>query len=184
MAAPTLSPPPSQWTANPLIVAVIAGFAVSMSAFFLRSTTSGNVHDLGGIPVLTAWDFFKKRFDFLQRHFRKSGGKMFRLRVLHVSSKTVLYFAAANLSPFQHRVIAMASEEARKVFFNDQSLDFTEGYKILMGGAPRLKEINIQTDGSDQLRPFINRLLLLLRKDRVADSLSPFLLSYSQSKDG
>ena len=79
---------PLQWSMNPLIPAIVACLAVvSISAFFLRPKASDKIHDLGGIPILTAWDFFKKRFDFVQVHFEKSGGKMFRFRVLQASSQ-------------------------------------------------------------------------------------------------
>ena len=82
-------PAPSRWNTNsPPIRAIAAGLAVVlMSCFLLRSTTGDKIYDLGGIPVLTAWDFFKKRCDFLQGHLKKSGGMMFRFRVLQVSSK-------------------------------------------------------------------------------------------------
>jgi sterol 14-demethylase len=80
---------PSQWDTNPpQIPAIVAGLAVVlMSAFFLRSTKGDKIYDVGGIPVLTAWGFFKRRFDFLQRHFEKTGGMMFRFRVLQGSAK-------------------------------------------------------------------------------------------------
>ena len=82
-------PAPSQWnTISPAISAIVAGLAVVlMSAFFLRSTRSDKIHDLGGIPMLMAWNFFKNRYEFLQFHFKKSGGMMFRFRVLQASSK-------------------------------------------------------------------------------------------------
>jgi hypothetical protein len=81
-------PVSSQWNTNsPLIPAIVAGLAVAlMSAFFFRSIKGDRIHDLGGLPVLTAWDFFKKRFDFLQGHLQKSRGMMFRFRVLQASS--------------------------------------------------------------------------------------------------
>jgi hypothetical protein len=34
----------------------------------------------------------------------------------------------------QHSVIALRGEEARKAYFDDKELSFSEGYKILMGG--------------------------------------------------
>jgi len=82
-------PSPSQWNANslplPAIVTLLVVF--SMSAFFLRSTQGDKIHDLGGIPVFTAWDFFKKPYNFFRGHFKKTGGGMFRFRVLQASSK-------------------------------------------------------------------------------------------------
>jgi len=84
---PQFLPPPSQWNANSLpIPAIVAVVVVFMSAFFLRSTKGDKIHDLGGIPVLTAWDFFKKPYNFFRGHFKKTGGGMFRFRVLQASS--------------------------------------------------------------------------------------------------
>ena len=86
-------PAPSQWNTNvPPIPAIVAGLAVAlMSAFFFRSTKGDKIHDLGGVPMFTAWDFFKKRFDFLQGHFKKSGGMMFRFRVLQASRNCYVF---------------------------------------------------------------------------------------------
>ena len=79
---------PSQWSVDTPILAIVSGIAVIfMSAFLLRSRTSDKIYDLGGISVLTAWNFFKKRFDFIRGNFKKSGGKMFRFWVLQASGK-------------------------------------------------------------------------------------------------
>ncbi|KIM37022.1 hypothetical protein M413DRAFT_448749 [Hebeloma cylindrosporum] len=158
-------PDPSRWGVDPSpIPALLAGLAVILtSTFLLRSTKSDKVYDLGGIPVFTAWNFFKNRFDFFRDHIRKSGGRMFRFRV------------------FQHRVIVVTGEQGRKIFLNDKSLDMGEGYKILSGRGPSLEDIDKNADGSHDARSFINRLLLLLRKDRVADVL-PVLLDDLHSR--
>jgi sterol 14-demethylase len=77
---------PSQWSTNPPFPAIVACLAVfAMSAVLLHPTIGNNIHDLGGI--LTAWNFFKKRFDFIQDQFKKSGGKMFGFNVLQASLK-------------------------------------------------------------------------------------------------
>ena len=34
----------------------------------------------------------------------------------------------------QHNVIALRGEEARKAYYDNKSLSFIEGYKMLMGG--------------------------------------------------
>ena len=87
----------------------------------------------------------------------------------------------ADLSSLKHRVIAVTGQQARKLFFTDHSLNLDEGYKILWGSAPLLGDINIQPDGYEEMsRSFVNRLLLLLRKDRVADSPYYFPLSCLQ----
>jgi len=43
---------------------------------------------------------------------------------------------------FQYQVVAMSGEEARKVFFNEKNLNFTEGYRLLMGA---VSEFSIRT---------------------------------------
>ena len=64
----------------------------------------------------------------------------------------------------------VTGEQGRKGFLNDPSLNLGEGYKMLSGGAPRLTDINIGDDGiTDDARVFIQRLLSVLRRDRVAD---------------
>jgi len=72
----------------------------------------------------------------------------------------------------QHRVVALTGQEARKVFFNEPALDFTEGYKILMGGAPRLENIDesLQTESDNTNTEFLRHLLLIMRKDAVTES--------------
>ena len=34
----------------------------------------------------------------------------------------------------QHNVVALRGEEARKAYFDNKGLSFTEGYKMFMGG--------------------------------------------------
>jgi sterol 14-demethylase len=75
-------------------------------------------------------------------------------------------------------VVVVTGEQARKVFLNDQSLDLGEGYKILFGGGPKLTDINIQAEESEDARAFIHRLLLLMRKERVADGAYHFSYSH------
>ena len=73
-------------------------------------------------------------------------------------------------------MIAMAGEENRKIFFSDRNLDLSEGYRILLGGVPDVKDINIKTgDISD----FIKRLLLLFRKERIDEGAPIVYVSIS-----
>ena len=71
----------------------------------------------------------------------------------------------------KHRVVVVAGPSARKGFFNDPGLNFIEGYKILMGGAPRIEDVDV-VDASpvETMNDFIKRILLLLHKERVAES--------------
>ena len=76
----------------------------------------------------------------------------------------------------------VTGEHGRKVFLNDQSLDLAEGYKILSGGAPRMTDIGVKADGAyEDARGFSHRILLLLQKERVADSACTFWCSHCLS---
>ncbi|KAF9530198.1 cytochrome P450 [Crepidotus variabilis] len=141
-------------------VAIIAGVSLLLVSFLaLRGTSDGYIVDLGGLPIRIAWTFFSRRFDFMAMNFKKTGGLPFKFRVL------------------QHRVVAVGGPEARKVFFNDPSLGFAEGYEILMGGAPRLEDINIdvKSEGMGNVSDFVKRLNLLLKKERITETLPVFL---------
>ncbi|KAF7974038.1 hypothetical protein HWV62_13569 [Athelia sp. TMB] len=70
----------------------------------------------------------------------------------------------------------MSGAEPRHVFFHDKSLSFTEGYALLMGAAPRLEDIKVETDSSDSVSAFNKRLAKILRKDRLQDVI-PTLFS-------
>jgi hypothetical protein len=39
---------------------------------------------------------------------------------------------------FQHKVVVVAGDEARKTFFNDKDLSFEQGYRLLRGGVSQL----------------------------------------------
>lgn len=56
----------------------------TLSFYLLRTTSDGKLYDLGGVPILTAWSFFSKRYDFIRMNFKRSGGLPFRFRVLQV----------------------------------------------------------------------------------------------------
>ncbi|KAF9557039.1 cytochrome P450 [Agrocybe pediades] len=154
---------PSKWASEiPGSMGILATLLVAISSFLmLRSTSDGKVYDLGGLPVLSAWTFFTRRYDFIREKFRESGGKAFRFRVL------------------QHRVVSLRGEQARKFFFSQPGLNMTEGYRILMGGAPNLNDVGIEFGGesarTDTDEGFIKRLLSLLRRDRIQETL-PVLL--------
>ncbi|KAJ3510208.1 hypothetical protein NLJ89_g4815 [Agrocybe chaxingu] len=115
----------------------------------------GSIKQLGGFPVTTAWTFFSKRTDFILGHFKASAAPHFRFQVL------------------QHQVVALRGEEARKAFFDSKSLNFTEGYKILFGAAPRLQDITINTH--NDVSWFNKHILTLLGKRRLTEMLPSLL---------
>jgi hypothetical protein len=77
---------------------------------------------------------------------------------------------------FKHRVVVVTGTGARKDFFGDGSLDLVEGYKILMGGAPRIEDIEVDAEvdlpAAENMSDFMKRISLLFRKERVAEGES------------
>ena len=76
---------------------------------------AGEFPKLGGIQLYHAWNFFQRRYDFLQSNFNRNHGKSFSFGVLH------------------HNVIALVGEDARQAFFSNSHLNLSEGYRIFMG---------------------------------------------------
>jgi len=81
-----LSQNPSEWHTESLSTSIVfASLGVLLCSFiFFRKRTDGKIHHLGGIPLLTAWTFFTRRWDFVRGHFASTGGKMYKFRVLQV----------------------------------------------------------------------------------------------------
>jgi len=73
-------------------------------------------------------------------------------------------------------VIALTGEQARKLFYTNNSLDISEGYRILQGGAPRIEDINIGEDFELKRQEGVKRIHGLFRKERVAESSYQFPL--------
>lgn len=126
--------------------------AILYPALF-SSKKSTDIEELGGVSLFTAWPFFSRRFDFLKDNFAKTGENIFTFKVLH------------------HSVTAMKGEEARKAFFDSRSLNFTEGYKILMGAAPRLEDVDKSLHQPEDVSWFNKQLSILMNKKRLADVL-------------
>ncbi|KAF8069204.1 cytochrome P450 [Lyophyllum atratum] len=139
--------------------------AVAYPALF-SSQKSTDIQELGGLSILTAWPFFSKRFDFLRENFKKTGQNLFSFKILH------------------HTVTAMKGEEARKAFFDNKSMNFTEGYKILMGAAPRLSDIQETSLPEGDVTWFNKHLAMLLNKNRLAEVLPELFDDVQARMDG
>ena len=102
------------------LAAGVVGAAAILAATTVYYTLSSKGEDrdfpkLQGIQLYHAWNFFQRRYDFLQSNFKRIPGKSFSFNVLH------------------HKVVALAGEDARQAFFSNPHLNQREGYKILMG---------------------------------------------------
>ncbi|KAG5651880.1 hypothetical protein H0H81_007074 [Sphagnurus paluster] len=137
------------------LLAVSSVVVISVVAFknLVLVASEDGVYDLKGLPFVSIWPFFTKRYDFMMSNFKKTGKKIFRFRLM------------------QHRIVAVAGESARKVFFNEKGLDLEEGYGVLMGGKPKMHDIQVETADMKDLSTVTKQLVHLLRKERLAEIL-------------
>jgi hypothetical protein len=65
------------------------GIGLLATLFLYRYLTArkekGNIRQLGGFPVFTAWTFFTKRYDFIWSNFESDPSPHFKFNVLQVS---------------------------------------------------------------------------------------------------
>ncbi|KAJ7097711.1 hypothetical protein C8R44DRAFT_889232 [Mycena epipterygia] len=57
-------------------------------------------------------------------------------------STLFIYCTRSQKSALQHHVVAMHGADARKAFFNNKDLNLSDGYRLLVGGGPKVKDIN------------------------------------------
>ncbi|KAF7974039.1 hypothetical protein HWV62_13571 [Athelia sp. TMB] len=149
----------SQWAASPVILAMTSAFLLIAGTIhsYKASNDPAKIPQLGGFSITNAWTFFTKRYEFLAANHAR-GYEMFSFNVL------------------QHKVVAMSGVGPRHVFFHDKHLSFTEGYALLMGASPRLKDIKVDVDSTEGVSEFNKRLSKILRRDRLQDVI-PTLFS-------
>ena len=97
--------------------AIGAAVVLTVTAIYYALSSKdkeSNFPKLRGIQLYHAWNFFRRRYDFLQSNFKQNLGMSFSFKVLH------------------HTVIVLTGEEARQAFFSNAHLDI-RGYKILLG---------------------------------------------------
>ncbi|EUC55516.1 cytochrome P450 family protein [Rhizoctonia solani AG-3 Rhs1AP] len=148
-------------TNNQLVAGTVAAATAGLLWYLLRSDSKA-IKQLGGWPLIGQWAFFTKRYDFLREGFESLPGE-----------------TSFGFNILKHRVVALKGEEARKVFFDKKDLSFTEGYRLLFGAVPSVKDIvpnEIEKNDQEQLTFFLRRLSPLLRMDRLAD-LTPLFMS-------
>ena len=104
---------------NRLVAGAVGAAAIlATTAAYYALGSKDEEHDfpkLRGIQLYHAWNFFRRRYDFLHLNFKQNFGKSFSFNVLH------------------HTIVALNGEEARQAFYSNSHLDFNEGYKLLMG---------------------------------------------------
>ena len=116
-----------------LVLVVVLG-----SEIFKRADNQGVPYKTG-ISFFNAWKFFTKRHSFLVKAMEESG-PIFSFNVLQAS---FIWRAPSSRKPwwrfwlivcFQHKVVTVTGEKARRIFYGDKDLNLAEGYKVLFGG--------------------------------------------------
>ena len=69
--------------ALPTAAALLAS-ALLYSTLFPTSPKETTIQPLGGLSIVTAWQFFNRRFDFIKANFSQTGQNLFSFKVLHV----------------------------------------------------------------------------------------------------
>ena len=104
---------------RPLASAVSAAAILATVAICYTLSSKDTEHGfpkLRGIQLYHAWNFFRRRYDFLELNLKRNFGRSFSFNVL------------------RHNVVVLTGEDARQAFFSNLHLGAHEGYKILMGG--------------------------------------------------
>ena len=132
---------------------------------FLPKDEKGAIRKLGGFPIFTAWTFFTKRHDFIWANFRSDPSPHFKFNVLRVNPLSLCHWSRADYweSTMQHSVVALRGEEARKAYFDNKDLSFTEGLNVFTGGARQIMK------SDDDLGKVNKRIALLLNRNRLTD---------------
>jgi fermentation-respiration switch protein FrsA (DUF1100 family) len=76
-----------QWTSsNVATAASVTVAALALAAYFYPSSSRDpkTIDHVGRVPLVTAWSFFSKRYDFLMTSFRETGSNIFKFNVLQV----------------------------------------------------------------------------------------------------
>ncbi|KAH7113274.1 cytochrome P450 [Dendryphion nanum] len=110
------------------------------------------------LPLTGALGYWTQRWDFF-RHARA-----------HAPTGNFSFHAGPNT------VVALSGDRGRKLFFESRDLNFNEGYAVLFGGSPSLKNHDKEANIEDDSNFFPRRLTTLLKNDMFRKKL-PKLLS-------
>ncbi|KAF9789659.1 cytochrome P450 [Thelephora terrestris] len=144
------------------LVAVVVGAAtiLATAAVCYALTSKDQEHEfpnLRGVQFYHAWNFFQRRYDFIQSNLQRNPGKSFSFNVHH------------------NKIIVLTGEEARKSFYSNVRFSLHHGYTILGGISP------VSTDSKEfeaedkDITLFNKKLNKLLNKNRLQSILATLL---------
>ena len=104
---------------NQLVFGVVgAGVILAVTAAYYHLGSKDDERGfpkLHGIQLDHAWNFFRRRYNFLHSNFEQNRGKSFSFNVLN------------------HTVVALNGDDARRIFYSNSHLNLGRGYGILLG---------------------------------------------------
>ncbi|KAF2019854.1 cytochrome P450 6A1 [Aaosphaeria arxii CBS 175.79] len=99
----------------------------------------------GDIPLTGVWDFWTRRWDFYKQEIDRAPTGNFSF---HAGPNTL---------------VGLSGEKGRKLFFESKELGFTQGYAVLFGSSPELKDHDdkegIEDDTNNHFHKRITHLL-------------------------
>jgi hypothetical protein len=113
-----------------LFILLFFGFGSQKDAY---DAVDGAPVFLPGSHLLAITPFFRRRFEFLNDGFRKTGQSLFQFNMLRVSVIVANLPQRPLTMMMQETVIVVSGESARKSFFANKHFDLTEGFKVLSG---------------------------------------------------
>ncbi|CCO32821.1 hypothetical protein BN14_06884 [Rhizoctonia solani AG-1 IB] len=152
----------TQLSGNNQLVAGTAAAAAIGLLWYLLKTDKNAVKRISGLPFIGQWAFFTRRHDFIKEGFES------------LPQETSFGF-----NILKHQVVALRGEQARKLFFERKDLSFSEGYRLLFGAVPTVKDIvpeETSKNEDENVSFLLRRLSSFLRMDRLAD-LTPSFMS-------
>ncbi|EON68791.1 hypothetical protein W97_08049 [Coniosporium apollinis CBS 100218] len=136
-----------------LSVTVLGSLAFCLTFLSRRPSFPKNAPPLfrGGYPILGAYQFFTRRWDFFR----------------HASAAS----PSGNFSYYigQHAVVGLSGDDSRKAFFENRGLGFAEGYAVLFNMSPK-----VDTEKEEDMVSgsyFSSRITRMLRKENFVRGL-------------
>ena len=84
------SSPPAQFDVSMALPSLLVAILAIGVYYLLSPKDKSSIRRLGGFPIVTAWAFFSRRYDFLWKHFKSSDTPHFKFQVLQVRQRMPL----------------------------------------------------------------------------------------------
>ncbi|KAL6710615.1 hypothetical protein ACN47E_008663 [Coniothyrium glycines] len=148
-----------------LLVFAITFFFIYAIAhtLFIRRIPSNAPPEVGdNLPISGAFGFWTERWTWFRRRRDQSNTGNFSF---HAGPNTI---------------VALSGDKGRQLFFDSKDLGFAEGYAVLFGQAPKVREMDTGEGKDDDLNNHFSRRLTYLLKNEQFRKKLPILISDTQ----